>query len=73
MTLSKTVRLLTICALGLLPACGTRVVIVRKGDPVQLAAPVKAKVWVYDKNGERIPSKATIPEGWYALPDDGAK
>ena len=46
--------------------------IVPPGDPVQLAEPVKAKVNVYDKNGKLIPGgKATIPEGYWVMPDDG--
>lgn len=59
--------LVTLCVLASLPACGTRTVIVRKGDPVQIREATKAKVWVFDKNGERVESEAVLPVGWYAI------
>ena len=55
----------------ILSGCGTtRVVYVTAGDPVRLADPVKARVWVKDSAGNVVRSnnKVTIPEGWYALP-----
>lgn len=56
----------TIC----LSACATRTVYVPAGTPVQFAEPVKnAKVWVPDKNGTKIKSTMTIPEGWWTLED----
>jgi len=66
---SKTAMLLLICALGSLSGCGTRVILVPPGDPVQIRTPVKADVWVFDKNSARVPSTAEIPAGWWALPD----
>lgn len=40
------------------------------GEPVKIRATIKrAPVWVIDKDGERIPGRMDIPEGWYALPD----
>ena len=52
-----------------------RVVYVQDGQPVRLAEPVQAKVWVKDKDGKDIKSDNRVPiqEGWYALPDPGAK
>jgi hypothetical protein len=47
---------------------------VPSGDPVRLAEPVKATVWVKTKDGGWVKSdnKVTLAEGWYALsmPDD---
>jgi len=63
---------LALCAL-LAAGCGTRAVYIQSGEPVRLRQPVKkAKVWVMDANGNPVPSRMTIPEGWYALevPDD---
>ena len=49
--------------------CGTRSIYVSDGQPVRLRQPVKnAKVWVMDANGNPVPSRMTLPEGWYALP-----
>jgi hypothetical protein len=50
--------------------CATRVILVPNGDPVRLAEPVRAKVWVPDASGNVIQSqnRVTIPAGWYALP-----
>jgi hypothetical protein len=49
---------------------GPRVVLVPEGEPVQLAEPVKAHVYVND-GGQRVKSRnrVTLPEGWWALPD----
>jgi hypothetical protein len=51
--------------------CATRVILVPDGEPVRLAEPVKARVWVMDSKGQSVKSvnKVTIPTGWYALPD----
>jgi hypothetical protein len=59
--------LVMLCVLALLPACGTRTVLVGKGDPVQIREPVKAKVWVFDKDGKRVESEAVLPVGWFAI------
>lgn len=50
--------------------CATRVILVPSGDPVRLAEPVKARVWVPDASGKMVWSqnKVLIPAGWYALP-----
>ena len=72
----KTVRQTKSCATALLlafltTACSpTRVIYVPHGEPVRLAEPVKARVWVKDASGKVVKSenKITIPEGWYALP-----
>ncbi len=52
--------------------CSTRVVLVPSGEPVRLAEPVRAKVWVIDASGNQIKSanRVTLPEGWYALPKE---
>lgn len=49
---------------------GPRVVLVPEGEPVQLAEPVEAHVYVND-GGQRVKSRnrVTLPEGWWALPD----
>jgi hypothetical protein len=41
------------------------------GEPVRLAEPVKARVWVIDQKGQSVKSqnRVPIPAGWYALPD----
>lgn len=51
--------------------CATRVILVPDGEPVRLAEPVKARVWVVDQKGVSVKSqnRVPIPEGWYALPD----
>ena len=63
----------TLASLMLLAGCGTsRVVYVPSGEPMRLAQPVKARVWVLDANGIKIRSKnkVTISEGWYVLPKE---
>jgi len=47
----------------------TKVVLVPSGDPVMLAAPVKARVYAFDKDKKLVgPSTVVLPAGWYALP-----
>lgn len=50
--------------------CATRVVYVPSGEPMRLAQPVKARVWVRDADGKTVRSanRVTISEGWYVLP-----
>jgi hypothetical protein len=50
--------------------CATRVILVPDGQPVQLAEPVKAKVYAFDSAGKPVPSsnKVVLPAGWYVLP-----
>jgi len=60
--------------LPLLAGClrlGTRTVLVPPGDPVQIREPVKARVWVFDAQGQRAASEVELPAGWYALPRAG--
>ena len=48
--------------------CGTTVLVVPQGTPVQLAEPVKAHVFVVQKDGTRVKSinRVEIPAGWWA-------
>ena len=50
--------------------CATKVILVPEGQPVQLAEPVRAKVYAFDATGKLVPSsnRVVIPAGWYALP-----
>ena len=50
--------------------CQTRVILVPDGQPVQLAEPVRAKVFAFDATGKPVPSsnKVILPTGWYVLP-----
>ena len=50
--------------------CQTRVILVPEGQPVQLAEPVRAKVYAFDSTGKPVPSsnKVLLPAGWYVLP-----
>ena len=66
-----TVGALVFCVL-MLPGCGTRTVYVPPGEVVRLRQPVKnAKIWVMDANGNPVPSRMTLPEGWFVLGDPG--
>ena len=62
----------TIWLIALLDCLGcqmTKVVLVPSGDPVMLAAPVKASVYGFDKDKKLVgPSTVVLPAGWYALP-----
>ena len=52
----------------LLPGC-MRTVYVPHGTPVRLRETVKdVKVWVKDADGEPVPGRMDLYEGWYALP-----
>jgi hypothetical protein len=50
--------------------CASRVILVHHGEPVRLAEPAKARVWVLDPTGKQVRSqnRVEIPAGWYALP-----
>ena len=64
---------IVIAVIALLSGCGgTRTVLIPPGEPVQLAEPVKAYVYV-DVKGKREKSgnRITLPEGWWCLPDEG--
>jgi len=53
----------------LLPGCGVRTIYVPHGTPVRLRETVEdVKVWVKDADGEPVPGRMDLPEGWYALP-----
>jgi hypothetical protein len=63
----------TICTAALLTmsaGCSSRVILVPHGEPVRLAEPAKARVWVVDSTGKQVQSqnRVEIPAGWYALP-----
>ena len=71
-------RWMTLCVLGcLLPSgCGgTRVVTVPTTEPVQLAEPVKAYVYVQTKDGTRVrgSTRSQLYEGEWVLSDPGDK
>ena len=57
-------------ALTLLTGCASRVILVPHGEPVRLAEPARARVFVKDAAGNTVRSqnKVVIPAGWYALP-----
>ena len=62
---------IALVVIALLSGCGgTRTVLIPPGEPVQLAEPVKARVYV-TVEGRRIRSESpvTLPEGWWCLPD----
>jgi len=45
-------------------------VLVPAGDPVQLAEPVRAYVYIkVEGKRERSRNRILLPEGWWALPD----
>lgn len=50
--------------------CASQVILVPHGEPVRLAEPAKARVWVLDSTGKQVRSqnRVEIPAGWYALP-----
>lgn len=63
----------TICTAALMTmsvGCASRVILVPHGEPVRLAEPAKAHVWVMDSTGKQVRSqnRVEIPAGWYALP-----
>jgi hypothetical protein len=44
-------------------------VYVPHGDAVRLRQDVKnVKVWIKTKDGDTVPGKMTLPNGWYCLP-----
>jgi len=71
---SPRTSLSVICASALIAmsGCASRVILVPEGEPVLLAEPVKARVFVKTKDGNLVRSqnRVTIPAGWYALPKD---
>ena len=61
-------QLLVASATCFIAGCGTTVLVVPQGTPVQLAEPVKAHVFVVQKDGTRVKSinRVEIPAGWWA-------
>jgi hypothetical protein len=62
------IQTLVVFALCFTAGCGTTVLVVPQGTPVQLAEPVKAHVFVVQKDGTRVKSanRVEIPAGWWA-------
>jgi hypothetical protein len=62
------IQMLGAFALVSCAGCGTTVLIVQPGTPVQLAEPVKAHVFIVQKDGTRVKSanRVDIPAGWWA-------
>lgn len=62
------ILMLAVSALASGSGCGTTVVLVPEGTPVQLAEPVHAHVFVVQKDGSRVKSanRVEIPTGWWA-------
>jgi hypothetical protein len=55
--------------MSLAAGCRSQIIIVPVGEPVRLLEDVRAKVESVDKDGRTVVGKATIPAGWYCLPD----
>lgn len=56
----------------LLQGCATDAIYVSNGQAVRLREDVhNVAVWVKTKDGQEEPAKMTLPNGWYALPDEG--
>ena len=62
------------CVIASMLGCGNTVTLVPHGTPVQLAEPVKAHVFIVQKDGTRVKSanRVEIPAGWWAadVPDE---
>lgn len=64
-------NLLIIFVLVSLSSCATRSIFIKPGTPVQLSKSIKgAEVWVFDKNGVKVKTKADLPEGYWVI-DEG--
>jgi uncharacterized lipoprotein YajG len=68
-----TLALLLLFASALSSGCAPQqVILVPPGEPVQLAEPVKASVFVFiDGRKQPTPVRVEIPAGWFCLPDPG--
>jgi hypothetical protein len=70
------VGVLTLTSLTAASGCGSgapfvRTIYVPDGTPVRLRETIHgAKVWVKDADGQAVPGRMDLPEGWYALPND---
>jgi hypothetical protein len=62
--------MMTLLLISLTGCGGTKTVLVPDGDPVRLAEPAKAKVYVKQADGTEVKSKNSVvlPEGWYCVP-----
>lgn len=62
----------SVALMSMSAGCASRVILVPHGEPVRLAEPVKARVFVLDADGKSVRSenRVTIPAGWYALPKE---
>ena len=71
------VGMLALGSLSTASGCGAgapfvRTIYVPDGTPVRLRETIHgAKVWVKDADGQAVPGRMDLPEGWYVLPDDG--
>ena len=61
------IRLLVVSVIASATGCANTVILVPPGTPVQLAEPVKAHVFVVQKDGTKIMSsnRVEIPAGWW--------
>lgn len=56
----------------LVAGCIPEVIYIPDGQAVRLREMVPdVAVWVITKDGEVMPGKMDLPEGWYCLPDTG--
>lgn len=62
------IRLLAVSVIASATGCANTVILVPPGTPVQLAEPVKAHVFVVQKDGTKVKStnRVEIPAGWWA-------
>lgn len=69
------IQLLVASVIVSMSGCASTVILVPPGTPVQLAEPVKAHVFVVQKDGTKIKSsnRVEIPAGWWAadVPETG--
>jgi len=69
------IQLLAASVIASMSGCASTVILVPPGTPVQLAEPVKAHVFVVQKDGTKIKSsnRVEIPAGWWAadVPETG--
>ena len=64
-------KLVILIAVLILSGCGTKTIYISHGEPVQLRQKIKnVKVWVKDKDGNKVASVTTLEEGWYCLSYD---
>ncbi len=63
-------KLLALILILLFTGCAYyKTVYVPHGDAVRLRQDVKnVKVWIKTKDGDIVPGKMTLPNGWYCLP-----